>query len=71
MFAIIVLPSTLASLDNEKDNIVPEKDNAPIEFANKIMRGLEGIVTKVKKEHHALKAQPESAVKKWSQLSRM
>ena len=62
MFAIIALPSTLASLDNEKDDIVPEKGNAPVEFANKIMRGLEFLATKVEKTHHASKAQPESAV---------
>jgi hypothetical protein len=62
VFAIIALPSTLASLDNEKDDIVPEKGNAPVEFANKIMRGLEFLATKVEKTHHASKAQPESAV---------
>lgn len=63
MLAIIALPSTLASLNNERDNIVPEKENAPVEFANKITRGLDGLVTKVKKQHHATNAQPESAVK--------
>ena len=51
MFAILALPSTLASL-NEKDNIVPEKDTH-VEFVNKIMRGLDRLVTKVKKKHHA------------------
>ena len=63
MFAILALPSTLASLDNEKDNIVPEKDNAPVEFANKIPRGLDRLVTKVKKDHHASIIQAESTVK--------
>ena len=62
MFAILALPSTLASL-NEEDNIVPEKDNAPVEFANKIMRGLRRLVTKVKKDHHASIIQAESTVK--------
>ena len=62
MFAIIALQSTLASLDNEKDDILPEKSNAPVEFANKIMRELDLLVTKVEKAHHTPKAQPESAV---------
>ena len=59
MIAILVLPSTRASL-NEKDDIVPEKNNAPVEFANKIMRGLEGLVTKVKKDHRASTIQTEA-----------
>jgi hypothetical protein len=62
VFAILALPSTLASL-NEEDNIVPEKDNAPVDFANKIMRGLHRLVTKVKKDHHASIIQAESTVK--------
>ena len=47
MFAIIVLPSALASLDNEKDIVVPEKGNAPVEFAQKMSRP-EGLVMKMK-----------------------
>merc|ERR1712166_1288610 len=62
VFAIIALPSTLASLDNEKDNIIPEEGNAPVEFAKKSLRGLEGLVTVVKNGHHASNVQAESAV---------
>ena len=62
VFAILA-QSTLASLNNEKDNIVPEsKDNEPVEFTNKIMRGLEFLATKVAKQHHVSKAQAEAAV---------
>ena len=62
MFAILA-QSTLASVNNEKDNIVPEsKDNEPVEFTNKIMRGLEFLATKVAKQHHVSKAQAEAAV---------
>jgi len=62
VFAILA-QSTLASVNNEKDNIVPEsKDNEPVEFTNKIMRGLEFLATKVAKQHHVSKAQAEAAV---------
>ena len=60
---VILAQSTLASVNNEKDNIVPEsKDNEPVEFTNKIMRGLEFLATKVAKQHHVSKAQAEAAV---------
>merc|ERR1712166_1093912 len=61
--AIIALPSALASPIASaigSDDIVPEKGIQPVEFATKIL-GLEGLVTKVQKDHRASKAQPDSA----------
>ena len=42
MFAILALPSALASLGND---IIPEKDN-------KMLRGADALATKVKKNFH-------------------
>ena len=71
VLGILALPSTLASLDVEKDSIVPEsKDNEPVEFINKIMRGLEFLVTKVRKCIMHPKPRPRQLFK-WSQMSKI
>ena len=59
MFAIVA-PSTLASPDTEKDNIVPEKGNEPVALAHKLMRGLEALATKVMKNYR-VEQEPENA----------
>ena len=46
LVAILALTSALPGLDNEKDHIVPEKDDQLVEFAHKILGGSEGLVTK-------------------------
>ena len=60
MFAIIVLPSALAT------EIVPEKDNEQLIAetlpANQISRGIDALVAKVRKDHQASEPQPAPAV---------
>ena len=58
MFAIIALPSALASLDTEKDS-GPFRRGVP---ANTLTRGVDALATKVKTIHRASKAHTEPAV---------